>query len=95
MVLVSVGAVTSAQLQLLLRRIRSTFPRSKILVGYWDPDERLKPDDVDESVRYAESVASLVQLVGRKAEGQTHDADQPIIAGGRNLQVVAGMEHSS
>jgi hypothetical protein len=90
-VLVSVGAVTSAQLKLLLRRIRSTFPRSQILVGYWDPAEQLKPDDINGSVRYAESVASLVQLVGRKADEQLHGADQPIVAGepaGRNLQVV-------
>ena len=54
-VLVSVGAVTSAQLKLLLRRIRSTFPRSQILVGYWDPAEQLQPHDVEGSVRYAES----------------------------------------
>jgi hypothetical protein len=46
-VLVSVGAVTSAQLKRLLRRIRSTFPRSQILVGYWDSAEQLKPHDVE------------------------------------------------
>jgi hypothetical protein len=89
------GAVTSAQLKLLLRRIRSTFPRSQILVGYWDPVGQLQAHEVDASVRYAESVASLVELVGRKAEGQTRDADQPNVAGGRNLQVVAGIEHTS
>ncbi len=94
-VLVSVGAVTSAQLKLLLRRIRSTFPRSQILVGYWDPVGQLQAHEVDASVRYADSVASLVELVGRKAEGQTQNADQPIVAGGRNLQVVAGIEHTS
>jgi predicted PurR-regulated permease PerM len=94
-VLVSVGAATSAQLKLLLRRIRSTFPQSQILVGYWDPAGQLKAHDVDGSVRYAESVASLVELVGRKAEGQTNDADPPIVAGGRNLQVVGGIEHTS
>jgi hypothetical protein len=96
-VLVSVGAVTSAQLKLLLRRIRSTFPRSQILVGYWDPAEQLRPHDLEGSVRYAESVASLVELVGRKAETQTHIADQPTPAGGvaiRNLQVVAAIEHA-
>jgi hypothetical protein len=93
-VVVSVGAVTSAQLKLLLRRIRSTFPRSQILVGYWDPAEPLKPQDLD--VRYAESVASLVQLVGRKAEGQTNGEDQKSPADtSRSLQVVAGLEHMS
>jgi hypothetical protein len=97
-ILVSVGAVTSAQLKLLLRRIRSTFPRSEILVGYWDPAEQLKPHDVDGSVRYAESVASLVQLVGRKAGEQTCGADQIAFAdgpAGRNLQVVAGTGHAT
>jgi hypothetical protein len=93
-VLVSVGAVTSAQLKLLLRRIRSTFPRSHILVGYWDPAEQ--PHDVDGSVRYAESVASLVELVGRKADERTRDADQIASCGSacRNLQFVAGIEHA-
>jgi hypothetical protein len=79
------------QLELLLRRIRSTFSRSQILVGYWDPAEQLKPHNVDESVRYAETVASLVRLVARKGDEQLHCADQPIVAGGpagRNLQVV-------
>jgi predicted PurR-regulated permease PerM len=97
LVLVSVGAVTSAQLKLLLRRIGSTFPRSQIIVGYWDPAEQLHRTDVNGSVRYAESVASLVELVGRKVEGQTQGADQPIPASGlagRNLQVVAGIEHA-
>jgi hypothetical protein len=95
-VLVSVGAVTSAQLKLLLRRIRSTFSRSQILVGYWDPAEQLQPHDVDGSVRYADSVASLVELVGRKVDEQTHG--EPIVAGGlagRSLQVVAGIEHAT
>jgi predicted PurR-regulated permease PerM len=96
-VLVSVGAVTSAQLKLLLRRIRSTFPRSQIIIGYWDPVEQLQTPDVDGSVRYAESVASLVELIGRKADEQKNGADQPTPAGGlagRNLQLVAGIEHA-
>jgi predicted PurR-regulated permease PerM len=47
---------------------------------------------VDGSVRYAESVASLVELVGRKADERT---DQIAACGSacRNLQVVAGIEH--
>jgi predicted PurR-regulated permease PerM len=95
-VLVSVGAVTSAQLKLLLRRIRATFPRSQVIIGYWDPAQ-LQPSQVDESVRCAKSVASLVELVGRKADEQTQGADQPAPASGlagRNLQVVAGIEHA-
>ncbi len=86
-VLVSVGAVTSAQLKLLLRRIRSTFPRSQVLVGYWDAVGQLKAHEVDQSVRYAESVASLVELAGRKIEEQAHGADPPTPAC-RKLQIV-------
>jgi predicted PurR-regulated permease PerM len=72
--LVSVGAVTSAQLNLLLRRIRFTFPQSQIVIGYWDETaERLHRDDADtESIRYAESVASLIDLVGRRADRKSH-----------------------
>ena len=64
-VLVSVGAVTSAQLKLLLRRIRTTFPRSQILVGYWDPAEQLKPHDVNGSVRSTRpsGVAGILPMV--------------------------------
>jgi AI-2E family transporter len=93
-VLVSVGAVTSAQLKLLLRRIRSTFPNPQIIVGYWDPAEQLHQHDVDENLRYPPSVASLVELVGRKVEGQAHSEVQKSPADtSRNLQVVAGLEH--
>jgi len=97
LVLVSVGAVTSGQLKLLLRRITSTFPRSQIIVGYWDSAEQLHLSDTDGSVRCAQSVAYLVELVGRRVEGQTPGAEQPVLASGlasRNLQVVAGIEHA-
>ena len=40
--LVSVGTVTRAQLDILLRRLRRSFPRSHIVVGYWDG--RVKAD---------------------------------------------------
>jgi predicted PurR-regulated permease PerM len=95
--LISVGAVTSGQLNLLLRRIRSTFPRSQIIIGYWGPGEQLRPHDVDERVHYAETVTSLVELVGRRVEEPPHGADHLSPAGdlsGRTLQVVAGNEHA-
>jgi predicted PurR-regulated permease PerM len=95
--LISVGAVTSGQLSLLLRRIRSTFPRSQIIIGYWGPGEQLRPHDVDERVHYAESVASLVEIVGRRVEEPPHGAGHLSPEGGlsgRTLQVVAGIEHA-
>jgi predicted PurR-regulated permease PerM len=95
--LISVGAVTSGQLNLLLRRIRSTFPRSQIIIGYWGPGEQLRPHDVDERVHYAETVTSLVELVGRRVEEPPRGADHLPPAGGlsgRTLQVVAGNEHA-
>ena len=89
--LVSVGAVTSAQLDLLLRRVRLTFPRSDIVIGYWEA-EALRQDGDDERIRLAESVVSLIDLVGRKADEKSHKADQPDAAepAHRHLQMAAG-----
>ena len=72
--LISVGAVTPAQLDLMLRRIRWTFPQSQIVIGYWEETtERPHRDDADtDHIRYADSVASLIDLVGRKADRQSH-----------------------
>jgi predicted PurR-regulated permease PerM len=72
--LISVGAVTPAQLDILLHRLGWTFPKSEIVVGYWeDGGERPQPDSDDaEGVRYAKSVASLIDLVGRKAQQRSH-----------------------
>jgi hypothetical protein len=92
-VLVSVGAVNSAQLELLLRRIRSTFPRSQIIVGYWDPAKH-RPRDVEGNVRYAESVASLVGLVGRTNEQAPREEQKGPADKSRSLHVVARLEHA-
>jgi predicted PurR-regulated permease PerM len=79
--LVSVGAVTPAQLDLLLRRVRWTFPRSQIIIGYWD-EARQQADADAEGIRYAESIAGLIDLVGRTADQQSHAAEsiQPLQA---------------
>jgi hypothetical protein len=85
-VLISVGAVTRAQLDLLLHRIRWTFPQSQIVIGYWEETaERLQRDSTDEGIHYAESVVSLIDLVGRKADQQSH-AEESI----RRLEAAAG-----
>jgi predicted PurR-regulated permease PerM len=73
--LVSVGAVTPAQLDLLLRRVKRTFPRSQIIIGYWD-EARQQTDGADaEGPRYAKSIASLIDLVGRTADRRSHAAE--------------------
>ena len=65
--LISVGAVTPAQLDLLLRRLSRTFPRSQIVIGYWDKQTTLPKRNGGnaEGIRHANSVASLVDLIGR------------------------------
>ena len=70
--LISVGAVTPTQLDLLLRRVRRTFPRSQIVIAYWEEREpQSQRDGADtEGIRYADSVASLIDLVGRIADQQ-------------------------
>jgi predicted PurR-regulated permease PerM len=89
--LVSVGVVTPAQLDLLLRRVERTFPRSRIVIAYWDErDEPPQRDGVDdEDVRYADSVGSLIDLVRRIADEQPRAAApvrrlEPAIVGARS-----------
>jgi hypothetical protein len=89
--LVSVGAVTSAQLELLLRRASWTFPQSRIVVGYWDGgDRRMQREDT--RVRYAESVTSLVDFVGRTAQELSgkQEGKPEAEESARRLEVVTG-----
>jgi len=66
--LVSVGAVTRAQLDILLRRLRRSFPRSFVIIAHWDEyGEAGLSATEDEGMRYARSVAALVDLVAREA----------------------------
>jgi predicted PurR-regulated permease PerM len=71
-ILISVGAVTSAQLDLLLGRIRGTFRQSQVVIGYWDgPELSPRADDAEESIRYVESVGALIDVVARMADSMT------------------------
>jgi predicted PurR-regulated permease PerM len=65
--LVSVGAVTRPQLDILLSRVRGSFPRSHLVIGYWGEENDIQGED-SEGVRYARSVSSLLDLVGRLAQ---------------------------
>jgi predicted PurR-regulated permease PerM len=74
---VTVGAVTPAQLDLLLRRARRSFPRSQLVIGYWgaqDGQDKLPQQAESEGLSYAESAASLIDLVARIADEQTQIA---------------------
>jgi hypothetical protein len=86
--LISVGAVTSAQLDLLLSRIRRTFSRSQIVIAYWEEKEQPLPrESADaEGVRYADSVASLIDLVCRVADQQPSATESA-----RRLEAVASV----
>jgi predicted PurR-regulated permease PerM len=76
--LVSVGAVTRAQLDILLRRLRRSFPGSHMVIGFWDVPGGGRSEEVEtEGTRYAESVSALVDLVGREADEREHSA-QPV-----------------
>jgi hypothetical protein len=88
--LVSVGAVTSAQLRLLLHRIGGTFPRSQIMVGYWDAAQPIKETE-EKRVYYADSAASLVDQVARTADEITHKENGKPGNGGstRRLEIVS------
>jgi len=82
--LISVGAVTPAQLDILLHRLRWTFPESQIVIGYWEHGVERQESNDAEGIRYAKSVTSLIDLVGRKAQQQSHNAESV-----RNLETVA------
>jgi predicted PurR-regulated permease PerM len=83
--LVSVGTVTRAQLDILLRRLRRSFPRSHIIVAHWDEHgDAGRPFAESDGMRYAQSISTLVDLVGREAHERSSQA-QTI----RHLEVVA------
>ncbi len=81
--LVSVGTVTRAQLDILLRRLRRGFPHSHIVIGYWDKPGEGRSEQEAEGMRYAESVSALVDLVGREVQERAAPA-QPAFAAAVN-----------
>ena len=64
--LVSVGTVTRAQLDILLRRLRRSLPGSHIVIGYWDEPGASHSEEEIEGMRYANSVSALVDFVSRE-----------------------------
>jgi predicted PurR-regulated permease PerM len=84
--LVSVGAVTRAQLELLQRRVNRTFPHSRLIIGYWgEHGEHPQQDGPDTgAVRHAHSAAALINLVGRTVDErpQADSVPSPATAAG-------------
>jgi len=74
--LVSVGAVTSSQLGLLVRRANRTFPRSQLVVGYWD--RRDEHPQRAANVHYAECASVLIELIARLVDERPHTAASPL-----------------
>ena len=68
--LISVGAVTPAQLDLLVRRAGRTFPKAPLVVGYWDKQGGRPHQDGAgvAGIRHANSADALIDLVGRIAD---------------------------
>ncbi len=75
--LVSVGAISPAQLELLIRRVSNTFPRSRLLIGYWNEAEDLheQRDSDHDGIRYAGSAEALIDLVGRMVDERPRVAE--------------------
>ena len=68
--LVSVGEVTGPQLDLLVRRAKRVFKKSTIVVGYWGGSKAAKSlqnENHESSILVAETVGTLVDLIGRVA----------------------------
>jgi threonine dehydrogenase-like Zn-dependent dehydrogenase len=58
--LISVGAVTAGQLNLLIRRAGRSFPKSRIVVGYWDNRNGRQTDDAGSEGLTLKSRCSMV-----------------------------------
>lgn len=78
-VLISVGEVTLAQLNLLLRRAQRVFDGSAIIVGYWRGSELPESfrREGDENVIFAAAADSLIHAAGRVADERTLTPHRP------------------
>jgi predicted PurR-regulated permease PerM len=78
-VLVSVGEVTGAQLDLLVSRAKRVFEGSAIAIGYWDGSKTAKSLKKHDGglIFAAETVDALVHAVGRIANERTNPRRPP------------------
>jgi predicted PurR-regulated permease PerM len=79
-VLVSVGEVTGAQLDLLVGRVKRVFEESAIVIGYWGGPKNavsLRKEHEGGLVFAADTVDALVDTVGRIANERTTNPRRP------------------
>jgi hypothetical protein len=76
-VLISVGEITAAQLNLLLSRVKRVFNRTAILVGYWTSPMELSDHGQDDKLIVADNVDSLVRNAARIAIETTMTPNRP------------------
>lgn len=84
-VIISAGAVTAVQLDLLLRRTKRVFPQSAIAAAYWGSMELpgRRGDEHPDAIAVADTVESLLALLGRTA-------DERALSGVANVSAKAG-----
>ena len=75
-VLISVGAVTPPQLNLLQQRTRRHFSQSDVVVGCWGQQHTgaQRRDADPDSLHFAASAKALIELIGRIADERNHTA---------------------
>jgi hypothetical protein len=76
-VLISVGEITAAQLNLLLGRVKRVFNRTAILIGYWANPTELSDYGKDDKLIVAEDVDSVLRNAGRIAIETTMTPNRP------------------
>jgi hypothetical protein len=79
-VLVSVGAVSAAQFELLRRRLRRTFPSIQVLIVDWDGSLQQESHGKAEDIRYVGSVVSAIDAIGKLADSATPLSRLPVNA---------------
>jgi predicted PurR-regulated permease PerM len=78
-VLVSVGEVTGAQLDLLVNRAKRVFEGSAILIGYWSGSNTLKSlkEHDGDLIFEADTAEALIHIVGRIVNERTTNPRRP------------------
>jgi predicted PurR-regulated permease PerM len=76
-VLISVGEITAAQLNLLLGRVKRVFNRTAILIGYWANPMELFDYGQDDKLIVADNVDSVLRNAGRIAIETTMTPNRP------------------
>jgi hypothetical protein len=76
-VLISVGEITAAQLNLLLGRVKRVFNRTPILIGYWADSTELRDREQEDKLIVADNVDSVLRNAARIAIETTMTPSRP------------------